>query len=1553
MRSLFKLVVLPILLFCCSLNVCLGVIEESLVENNTQTLGDDGLRQGRPSSVVVETVPTYSWEFRSKNEKDIKFTSGGLYQATISETKKSQIICDLKMGVYAHDEDTEVEFNITKGNAEGTFTVSSKRVEDFIFMEITAERKLNREEDGYFLLTVAAQHPETNEVLDMTEVNVNVLDLNDNLPKFSRLFQHVIVEEDIPLHTSVAQVVANDEDMGPNGLLYFSFISKSPFFAIDPISGVVTVTRSLAGKRRRSYGLLVTARDRTLPSSKAQSAKAKHNITVTVRPVNRFSPEIKVKFQLEKIIEGNSDIRFAVIQVSDQDNANSGEINKVRITSGNMEGHFKIRRSQDASDEFWIDVVKPLDREKAPNGYKLVITAFDKGSPPRSGTVTLRVLIEDVNDIKPAFNQSLYEATISELAPLYTSVVRVFVDDGDLGNNAKVYYTLRGGHSKNFRIDRETGLITTTGHLDYETKPVLEFDVWCFQSDSSKQMASARVSVNIEDANDNDPEFENPSYSLEFFEDSRPGTKLPLTVRANDPDSGSNGKIQYSIINRESLPFAIDSETGDIISLTSLDRDAGVPEFITLKIRASDFGEPFRRESETYVHLHIKANNDNQPVFEYFRCTIKISEDAPVGTILTSLTAVDIDVGESEGLVYGIDPVGNTDKTFSINPSTGQLKTAKSLQGGEKEFSLYVTVTDSALKSKHPVTLKIMVVSPQTATEFLNYVETRCSVFPHYLKAVEHVRKQGNFKPSYPSIEKVPAKPTNINYPRFHLHNSVIEVSEDVAVKSTIMKFSATDDDQGYNGMILYSIVSGNIGSAFNIDMHTGELYIASLLDRETMGKFRLNISANDCGSPGKTAYTVIYINVIDVNDNAPVFERDIYEVSIPENITRGQTVVVVNATDMDDGENGRIHFKLLNDFGEKFRIDSRTGRLSVAYALDYEDRAKYSIEVQAFDNSPTSQRMVSAMVIVNLVDINDNAPAIVPRTFNVSIPEDLPPESVVAAISAEDPDTGLGGELEFSFVDNLKRFKIDSGSGVIRLRRHVDYEQENVYNLKVKISDKGTPPLSSFANVNINILDVNENNIAPIFPGVSLLRATVSENSPVGTSVLKAEAFDSDSWYMSYYIIDGTGVDKFEIGRENGIIRTTKILDCEESDHYWLHIQVKDREMSPLHTNIPMLITVLPVNDDPPYFNPAIYFPSVIENAAPGESVVTVKAHNPSSDGSNLLYSIKSGNEAGRFAIDRKSGLITTTTSLDREEQDKYELEVKVSNGDNPPKSAYITFPVTVADANDNSPYFLKSPYDVYFKKQDDPSTSVEVLRVAAVDKDISSNADLTYGFLYPSEISPGQLKIDPKTGVISAKLSCQGEDYLEFEVNVTDGGVPPRSASVPVFMEYCMSKNPPSSNPPRFSQKVYKKSFKEDAEVGSVVELVSAHDSDGDSLTYSIISGNIGNKFLIDKVRGEVTIANKLDHEEASSYTLTIQASDDYNAKTTSLEIEVEDVNDNSPVPLMTEYQVHIPEDAKIGSVLTKVEGNNYCSLPTDTFQCILIIINHHSLPLVYLEL
>lgn len=1514
-----------LILICCPVDICSEELleEEESIENKQtyfKSFGDGRARQGRPISAVVDVVPTYSLEFRSPNKKDIKFTSTGIYQATVPEIASpgTSVKCDLKMGVYAHDEKSEVQFVITNGDKGGTFAASARRLKDFIFMDIKTKKTINRESDGSYLLAVVAQEPNTKATLDRTQVNVSVTDLNDNRPIFAGRFQHVTIDEDIPLHTSVAKVVATDADIGPNGWLYFSFKTKSPFFAIDPVSGVVTVTRTLAGKKRKSYELLVVARDRSLPPSRPASAK-NHNITVTVRPVNRFSPEIKVISQLEKITEGKSGFRCAVIRASDQDNANAGEINKVRITSGNGDGNFRMRRSDDAVNEFFIDVVKPLDREKTPDGYKLVLTAFDKGTPPRNGSVMLHIVIEDTNDMRPEFNKSKYVAKISELAPPHSSVIRVFAEDGDSGENGQVYYALIGSDSDSFMIDHVTGLITTSGNLDYETKPVYEFEVRSFDAGKPRQMSSVKVSVEIEDANDYDPHFDQSSYSIEIFEDQTPGAKL-LTITANDQDSGDNGKIQYMLTNTEYVPFAINSETGDITALTSLDRDTGLQEYITLKVRASDFGKPFRRESETYVHVRIRALNDNLPVFEYYRCDMQVAQDAPVGTVLATLTAVDIDVAASDALNYAIEPVGNTRQTFAIDSSNGQLKIAKSLSAGQM-FSLYVTVTDSIQKSKFPVTLKIKVVSTQAAAGFSNHVKAKCTYVPDYAKSVEHIKEQGNYKPSFPSDDRAPAKPSNTYHPEFQVHKPVISVSEDVAVGSTLVKFSASDKDHGFNAMVLYSIVSGNAGSPFDINMCTGELYIGSPLDREKVSQYTLNVSASDCGFQRKTTFTVIRIDVLDVNDNSPFFKKDLYEVELLENITRGQTVVLLNATDLDEGDNGKVTYKIVNDYGGKFRIDSKSGRLSVASGLDYEEQAKYNIEVQAFDNSKTTPRMTSVMVIVNLIDINDNAPDIVPKSFNVSIPEDIPIESVVATVSAEDPDSGLGGELEYSLLDNPKKFKIDSGSGVIRLRRRVDYELQKVYNVTVKVSDKGIPSLSSYANIVVNILDVNENNIAPVFSGGPVLQARVLENQPVSTFVLRLKASDYDSWFINYAIIDGTGVDKFKVDPETAVITTTQVLHLDEADHYWLNVQAKDGEIYPLHTNIPVLISVLPAKDDPPYFKPPVYYPTVQENAEAGESVVSVKAHNPSSDGSSLIYSITRGNEAGKFAIDGKTGLIVTTVPLDREEKDRYDLTVRVSNGRAPPKFATITFPVTVTDDNDNDPEFLQSTYYVAVKEKEASPIPVELFRVAAKDKDIGGNADLTYGILLlPNDV--GKLTIDPKTGVVSSKQAWQAGSYMDFKVNVTDGGVPQRSVSVPVSLDVD-EKNYASSNPPQFQEKTYKASIQEDAEVGRVIAAVLADDQDNDFLAYAIVSGNIANKFQIDSETGEVTLVRKLDREDVSSYTLTITASDDYNVSNTTLIIDVLDANDNAPQPVMTEYQVHISEDARPGTLLTKVEG------------------------------
>lgn len=1503
-----------------------GEEQESEGKNNRtyfRKLGDQRARQSRPSSSVADIVPTYSVEYRSPNLKDVKFNSERkLYQVNVPENTSpgTKVKCDLKMGVYAPEE-SKVQFVITGGNDNSGFTVSSRRLKDFVFMDIKTRTLLNRESIGNYLLTVEAQDSETKAQLDSTRVNVSVTDLNDNPPLFPSLFQHVTVNEDIPLHTSVAQVIASDADIGPDGLLYYSFRSKTSFFAIDPESGVVTTTRSLAGrKKRKTYELLVVVRDRAL-SSASTSANKNFNLTITVRPVNRFSPEIKIISQLEVITEGTSGLHCGRVRVSDEDYGSFGDISKVRITQGNSSSKFKLRRSREAEDEFDVVIFKPLDRETT-TGIDLTLTAFDKGAPPRNGTVSLRFMVGDANDMTPTFSQNKYAAKISELAPLHSSVLQVLAVDGDSGVMGQVYYTLSGVDSYSFSIDRDTGVITTAAILDHETKSQYEFEVRALDGGSPMNMASVTVTVEIEDENDHDPVFDQSSYSNKVFEDQIPGAKL-RTVTAKDGDSGSNGKIQYMITNTEYVPFSIDAETGDITALTSLDRDMGLPEYITLKVRALDFGRPFRRETETYIHVRIKAFNDNRPVFKHFSCDLKVAQDAPIGTVLITLSAIDIDVDSQDRLLFSIEKSGNLGQAFSIDPNNGELTLSKSLSEVQvSSFILYAKVNDTIQESKFPVRLKIDVVSDADSVGFSNYVQVRCKDLPDYGKAREHVRRRGNLQSSSPSSETAPAKPGNIHYPEFQDHKDKVSLKEDIAVSTVIATLTATDEDQGFAGMPLFSIVSGNSGSSFHIDMHSGVLYVATPLDREKISHYTLNISATDCGSPRKTTFTTIRVNIMDVNDNSPVFQKERYEVALMENITRGQTVLILNATDRDEGDNGLVSYKLVNDFGGKFRIGAKMGRLSIASVLDYEEQQTYDIEVQAFDNSRISQRVTSIIVSVNIIDLNDNAPSIIPQSLNVSIPEDLPTESVVATVYAKDLDSGLGGQLEFSFVGHVKKFRIDSSSGVIRLRRKVDYEFKKLYNLTIKVSDKGNHSLTSYGRVLVNVLDVNENVIAPIFKGEpAVLQASVFENQPPTTSVFKLKASDYNSWFIGYAIIDGTGIDKFKIDSETSILRTTKVLQRKDADHYWLNIQAKDGEVFPLHTNIPMLITVLPTRHDPPYFNPPLYYPTVQENAQRGEYVVSVTAHDPGTDGSNLGYSIVAGNEEGKFTIDKKNGTVVTTMPLDREDKDEYELTVRVSNGKKPPQFSNVTFVVTVTDDNDNYPEFLQSFYDVIVKEQEASSSPTEFLRVTALDKDIGSNSDLSYGIVL-SERDAGKLIIDKKTGMISSNETWKTGTHMQFKVSVTDSGVQPRSVSVSVYLDV-EEKNEPSLNSPEFLQKLYKRSVAEDARIGQLVVQITANDLDYDLLTYSIASGNHGNKFQIDRETGEVRLIGKLDREETSSYNLTVSASDDYNVGKTSLIIDIQDRNDNAPQPAMTEYQAPIPEDAQPGTFLTKVEG------------------------------
>ena len=1507
-------------LFLC-LSACLCEEGISKRKDNVDSKSERRGKQAYEPGEVGTVFPTYAYEFRSSNPKDTKFTSGGVYQAYLPEIdpKGASVKCDLKMGVYSYNESAKIDFIIVGGNELNAFrTGPTRRVRDFVFMDIVTIADLNRETVKSYLLTVIARDSESLVTLDSTQVKISILDTNDNRPQFTRLNLTYIatVPEDIPLHTSIAKLEAQDADSGPNGLLYYSFKDKTSYFAINPITGVITVTSPLSSSKK--YTLRVIARDRALPRSRSLTSDT-CSVHINVRSVNKFPPTIRIKSLMDNITEGTTGIVYAEVEIVDKDNAENGQVDKLVITSGNEERKFAVKRSTKPPNVFLIEVVRPLDHEEKPHGYNLDLTAFDKGSPPRNSSISIRVVTVDVSDMKPEFNQSKYAARISELAPPQTSVIRVFALDGDSGANAEITYAIfKGNDAGKFDIDTKTGLISTKAGLDYEQEKRFDLLVTAMDGgpDGTRKWSTVQVLVEVEDANDMDPVFTQSSYEKVLYEGMAGGDKI-LTVIAKDGDSGENGRVHYHITNPEPLPFVIDQITGTISTSAELNRDTGLPEFITIKVRASDFGTPLRREAEAYVHVTVKSRNNNPPMFKQYSCDIRVSERAPVGTVITAVMAVDIDVGVKRELMYRISS-GDSGKLFQIGEKSGVVKTRSNLQGVQRK-TFFLEVLDGIWTSTSAVTLNVQVVSAQDARQFFNFVQADCKDNPDYAKATELIQRQKSFKPSLPLSGSAPQKPANKHHPRFIHHRAVFSLREDTPVGTAVVKLTAVDLDQGYNGLVVYSIMEGNVDCSFVINMFTGEVSTVAPLDREKNAEYNFNIVAFDRGDKAKSTNTTVKISVLDVNDNPPVFDKNVYEVSLFENVTIGQTVIQVQASDVDESSNGIVKYQLADDFG-KFWI-SEDGTISIMASLDYEEQSSYEIHVQATDSSPTLQKMATTVVRVKLVDINDTPPLITPKVLKITIPEDIPPESLVTSIRATDPDGGQGGRLIYSILTGDRKFKIHEKSGVIRLKRRVSYRTQSVYNITVKVMDYGSPSLHSFAYVIVTLANLNKNSLPPIFKnGRTVLRGSVSENKPAGVNILTVKADDVDSWVIKYALIDGTGIDKFTVNPDTGVLSTTKELDHEEADHYWLMVQAKDGEDYPLYANIQILITVLDVTDEEPYFNPTVYYPSVLENKSPGASVVRVMAHDPNSAHPKLIYSIIDGNRGGLFSIDQ-TGLITTTGPLDREEKDKHILSVQVEDSSTPPKTASISFTVTVADANDNAPVFTESSFDAYLLKPSKLEQSLELICVVATDEDIGTNADLTYVISKGDEY--GKLFIDPKTGVISTSQMPTLYDVFDLIVNVTDGGSPPNFADVSVYIAFD-DENQPNSKPPQFtSQKVDTVSLNEDAKVNDFVVGVTAEDP-GDIILYSIVSGNIGTKFWIDSHQGLIKLAGKLDREQQSRYVLKVQATDGYNTAMATINVIVLDVNDNAPQPVMMEYQAHVAEDAKPGSVVTRVEGN-----------------------------
>ncbi|XP_060904164.1 protocadherin alpha-8-like isoform X16 [Labrus mixtus] len=477
-------------------------------------------------------------------------------------------------------------------------------------------------------------------------------------------------------------------------------------------------------------------------------------------------------------------------------------------------------------------------------------------------------------------------------------------------------------------------------------------------------------------------------------------------------------------------------------------------------------------------------------------------------------------------------------------------------------------------------------------------------------------------------------------------------------------------------------------------------LIVQKSLDREAALTHTLVLTAQDGGKPPKLGEMNILVHVLDINDNAPVFSQDDYSVMLDENAPIGTKVMQVNATDLDDGLNGEVVYsfssivnrRLLN----RFEIDPSTGEIAVKGLINYEEKDKYEIEIQASDKG-LAPLTTQKSVIIKIVDVNDNAPEIEVTSFSSSIPEDSRPGTTVALISVNDLDSGLNGKVICSIRDDIPfilspslRDKMYS----LVTKSPLDREKQSHYDLTITAKDAGQPPLSSEKTISIVVSDVNDNS-----PEFSLSPYTfyVAEANEPGTSVFSVKAFDrdeNDNALITYHILrDGSEGNKLSsflnINSENGDILALKSFDFETVKTFQFQVVATDSGTPSLSSNVTVNVFILDQNDNAP----VILYPVSSNGSAEGVEeiprnmnaahlVTKVRAYD-ADIGYNgwLLFSLQEVTEHSLFALDRYTGQIRTLRSFTETDEAEQKLVILVKDNGNVSLSATATVIVKVVE--------------------------------------------------------------------------------------------------------------------------------------------------------------------------------------------------------------------------------------------------------------------------------
>ncbi|XP_064184223.1 protocadherin-11 X-linked isoform X1 [Anguilla rostrata] len=625
-----------------------------------------------------------------------------------------------------------------------------------------------------------------------------------------------------------------------------------------------------------------------------------------------------------------------------------------------------------------------------------------------------------------------------------------------------------------------------------------------------------------------------------------------------------------------------------------------------------------------------------------------------------------------------------------------------------------------------------------------------------------------------------------------------------------------------------------------------------------------------------------------DINDNAPLFQSTVINISIPENTAINSRYPVPSAVDPDVGINGIQHYELVKSVSE-FGLDiietpegDKWPQLIVQQNLDREQKDTFVMKIKVEDGG-TPPKSSTAILQVTISDVNDNRPVFKESEIEVNIPENAPVGTSVTQIHATDADLGSNAQIHFSFSNQIsaatkRLFAIDSNTGLITVRQPLDREMTPVHKLIVLASDGSSTP--SRATVTVNITDINDN-----VPSIDTryimnpVNGTVllSENAPLNTKIALITVTDRDAdlnGKVTCYTDHDVPFRLKPVFDNQFLLETAAPLDYEITREYAIKIVASDSGKPPLNTSAMVLIKIKDENDNAPIFpQPEIQL-SIPENNDPSTQLIKISATDADSGrNAEITYSLGPDPPDG-FNIDRRSGILSVGKRLDREKQEKYTFIVIARDNGSPALQSNVTVKVMVQDINDNSPAFTHPEYNFYVPENLPLYGTVGLITVT--DADAGDNAVVTLSILNGKD----NFIIDPKTGVIKPNITFDREQQSSytFVVKAVDGGRPQSTsfAKITINVVDVNDNRPvfviPSSN---YSYDLVQST----TSPGSVVTRVFAIDNDtgmNAELQYSIIGGSQRGLFAIDKTTGNITLQEKIVAADQGLHRLVVQVKD-----------------------------------------------------------------------------